>query len=230
MFDLQEIDSHQKQRLIDFISENNLDYKVIDNGISRFHIVSHDDMKFSFYIHENRFIVVKYNPFTEKFEYLNFTTLPQVLEQLSFHDNSITKNYWVLTLNSAEINFDKENYKDNWFEDFAKDENWTCEEDNLGTYLVYNNTEYRPKIRPYYNTLHEVSTINKEEFTEVDSLNFQIHPISLKEGSETYLFKLRCNNDLRFTDWVNYIVSSKKGLNLLIQSHFTQFENFKISN
>ena len=42
------INTSDKERIISFIKENDLDYKVVDNGITRFHVVAEDGIKFQF--------------------------------------------------------------------------------------------------------------------------------------------------------------------------------------
>lgn len=232
-----EINQQEKNRLLEFINENDLDYTPIDNNISKFHIISHDGLKFFFYKYNEEYIITKYDPKKDivnkpssiAYEYSNYKTLPQVLEQLSFYDNSIHKTYWVLTIDSIQIEFikEKENYIDNWYQDFIKDEYWTLEDCETYKTIIYNNSNYNPVLRSPYNTLHEVSEINNISYNNLDRLYFEIHPISCLEKRESYLLKLLCN-DNTFKEYFNYKVSSKKGLKLLIDDIFESLKIFKV--
>lgn len=61
-------------------------------------------------------------------------------------------------------------------------------------------------------------------YTKVDKLYFEIHPISCQPGNESYLVKLLCNNEEVLKEFINYIVSRKKGLKLLIKTIFDEIK------
>ena len=44
-----EIGKEDKDKIIQFIAENDLDYTLMDNGITRFHVMAFDGIKFFFY-------------------------------------------------------------------------------------------------------------------------------------------------------------------------------------
>lgn len=223
---MQEIDKNDKERLISFIETNDLDYSVSNSEIFKFSVTSADNMKFIFYKTDEKYVVVKYNKDKDNdtnsmdipYEYYDFNNISQVLEQLSLYDNQIPKQYWGYC-NSIDFNFIKEKYNDNWADEFIS-ENWILEfsEDYKYNYLVYENSKYKPKLISPYNTLHEVSTINTKEFTTVDKLYFEIHPESCINKSESYILKLLCNNESVLKEYINYRVSTKKGLKILIES------------
>ena len=222
------IDENDKNRICQFIHYNDLDYTIIDDEILKFRIISNDNISFSFYKYDESYIVVKYDkskdvvndPTSQAYQYFNFKTISQLLEQLKYYDENLPKKYWEVTTNSAEIGFDKSSYKEDWFEEFSKDvEYTTIEDDDSGyKYLTYNNPKKSPKMKSPYNTLHQVSDINYEEdsYIKVSKLYFEIHPISCQEGNEKYLLKLLSNNEEVLKEFINYIVTKKKGLNNLI--------------
>ena len=230
------INNNDKLRIINFIKENDLDLTPIDGGIIRFHVKSLDNMIFYFYTYENKFIIVKYDPTRDKdnpgsqaYEYYYYDTLAQVLEAIKFYDDSLYKKWWTETTNSAEIGFNKDSYKDDWFSEFQTDNSWDVEDSDTYKYLIYNNSSYKPKLKSPFNTLHEVSPLNMEpSYNVVNSLNFEIHPISCLDGAESYLLKLLINNEEIFKEYVNYIVTKKKGLKLLLGEIFKSMEQFKI--
>lgn len=225
------INTSDKERIISFIKENDLDYKVVDNGITRFHVVAEDGMKFQFQNHNENWILIKYDPRKDEqkqvpFDYFNYKTLPQVLEQLSYHDKSITKTYWDIILDSIQIGFDKENYNENWFDGIIN-EDWEVEDCGSYKTISYVNDSYKPELKSPFNTLHEVSTINDIQFTKVEKLSIEIHPISCLEGNESYLLKLLCNNEEVFKEYINYRVYKKKGIKMLLEQIFSEMERFK---
>jgi hypothetical protein len=229
-----DINDGDKVRIINFIKENDLDLTPVDGGIIRFHIKSLDNMIFYFYTYDSKYILVKYdpskdkgNPGSQSYEYYYYDTLSQVLEAIKFYDDSLYKKWWQETTNSAEIGFDKNSYKDDWFLEFKGDNNWKVEDSDCYKYLTFNDPSYKPKLKSPFNTLHEVSPINSEpQYCEVNSLNFEIHPISCLDGAESYLLKLLINNEEIFKEYVNYIVTKKKGLKLLLGEIFKSMEQF----
>lgn len=163
------------------------------------------------------------------YEYFNYKTLLQVLEQLKYYDDGLHKSYWHPTMNSTEIGFDKESYRDNWFEDFKREAEYSMvHNDDFGyQYLVYDNPKHSPSIKSPYNTLSEVSPFNYEQdsYIKVSKLYFEIHPISCQDGNETYLFKLLANNEEVLKEFINYIVKTKKGLRMLIEEIFKSIKS-----
>jgi hypothetical protein len=226
------INSNDKKRIIDFINHNKLDYILVDNNISKFHIISHDNIKFFFYTYNDEYVVVKYDPNKDKdnqpgsmpYEYFNFKTLLQVLEQLKYYDDGLHKSYWYSTTNSAEIGFDKNSYKEDWYEDFKREVDYSMlQDDDFGyQYLVYDNPNYSLNIKSPYNTLSQVSPLNYEQeaYIKVNKLYFEIHPISCQDGNESYLLKLLANNEEVLKEFINYIVTKKRGLKILIEEIF----------
>lgn len=226
------INDNDKQRIIDFINHNELDYILVDDNISKFHIIAYDNIKFFFYTYNDEYVVVKYDsekdrddqPGSVPYEYFNFKTLSQALEQLKYYDDGLHKSYWYPTTNSVEIGFDKNSYKDDWFEDFKREAEYSMvQNDDFGyQYLIYDNPNYAPNIKSPYNTLSEVSPLNQEDeaYIKVNKLYFEIHPISCQDGNESYLLKLLANNEEVLKEFINYIVTKKKGLKMLIEEIF----------
>ena len=228
-----ELSKSDINRISTFILDNELDYDIIDNGIIRYHIKSYDNMVFYFYNYNDNFVVVKYDktkddkPGQQPYEYFQFKNLQQVLEQLKIYDDNTYKQWWYPTLNSAEIGFDSNSYNDDWVNDFKEDtDHWNINSDDNYKYLTYNNPNISPNIKSPFNTLHEVSPINNIQFTKVNKLYFEIHPISCQPGNESYLLKLLCNNEEVLKEFINYIVVKKKGLSLLIKNIFDSINNF----
>lgn len=218
-------------RINDFITSNELDYQINDNGIIRYHIVAYDDMVFYFYNYNDDYVITKYDkskdgkPGQIPYEHFQFKNLQQVLEQLKIYDENIYKQWWYPTNNSAEIGFDSNSYTDEWINDFKEDtDHWNIDSDDKYKYLTYNNPDIKPSLKSPFNTLHEVSPINDIMYTKVDKLYFEIHPISCQPGNESYLVKLLCNNEEVLKEFINYIVSRKKGLKLLIKSIFDEIK------
>lgn len=226
-----QISKEDKNRLINFINENELDYNYIDNDISKFSIVSDDGIVFYLYNYNEGYVLVKYDKVKEmkrlvSYEYFNFNNMSQILEQLSLYDKSLIKNYWSPTANSIEVPFDKNSYIDEWYSDFISD-GYKIEEGNGYNYITYTNESYKPKLISPFNTLHEVSELNSKVLTDVDKLYFEIHPVSCKVKNESYFVKLLCNNEEIFKEYINFNVSKKKGLKLWIETLFNEIKNFK---
>jgi len=222
-----------KERIKQFIKDNDLDYNIVDEGITRYHIVAYDGIKFHFEMYNNNWVLVKYDPKkdniddpgSQPFEYLQFESLTQILEQLSHHDKSISKTYWNLIQDSMEIGV--YNYSDGWYNDLIKDDNWIVEDMDKYKILTYSNDNYKPELKSPFNTLHEISPINQLTYTKCEKLYFEIHPVNLLEGSETYLVKLLCNNDEIFKEYINYMTFKKKGLKMFLEMMFRDMERFK---
>lgn len=229
MIDLPQID---KNKIISFIKENDLDLIPVDSDIFKFHVQSDDKMKFFFYEYNNECVLVKYDVSEDKpggsaYEYYYYKTLPQLLEQLAAYDKSIPRAFWEFTSESIEIGFESHNYNNEWYVGII-DENWIIEDAGTYKYVTYTNTNYKPELKSPYNTLHEVSPINQISYTKVDKLNIEIHPVSCLEGRESYYLKLLCNNDEIFKEYINYRVIKKKGVKMLLESIFKSLEPFKI--
>ena len=118
-------------------------------------------------------------PGEQPFEYYQFNTFSEVLEQLKFYDTSLPKIYWQPILETIEIGFDKDNHIDNWYEPFIKDDFYKVEEDNQYKYFSYTNEGYKPELISPFNTLHEVSAFNDLQLEKVTKLYFEVHPISV---------------------------------------------------
>ncbi len=229
------ISNNDKEKLISFIKENELDYIISNNELFKFHTTSHDNMKFFFYIYEGNYIVVKYDKNKDMdsqagqmaYEYYTFQNFQQVLEQISFYDNNLSKTWFYPVTNSIEIGFDEDSYTDEWVNEMIKDEFYTTEDCNNYKCITYNNPNYKPELKSPFNTLHEVSTINDIQFTKIDKLYFEVHPISLQDGNESYLVKLACNNEEILKEYINYMVIRKKGLKIFMETMFNDFERFK---
>lgn len=225
-----EINKEEKDRLIYLIENNDLDYTISNSDIFKFSLLSSDNKKFFFYKVEEKYIVMKYdvnkdsdnNIMENAYEYFEFNNINQILEQLTLYDNSLEKNYWGYC-NSIDFNFNKDNYNNNWSDEFIKENYRIIESDHIKyNYLIYENNNIKPKLLSPYNILHEVSMINSKEYTLVDKLYFEIHPESCVNKSESYILKLLCNNDDILKEYINYRVKTKKGLKLLIESIFKQ--------
>lgn len=137
--------------------------------------------------------------------------------------------YWSPTTESVQIGFDDQNYQVDWYKQFQKDENWRVEEDGNCHILIYENSNYKPELISPFNRLHEVSPINSKQYTKVDKLYFEIHPVSLRQRNEAFYLKLVCNNDEKFKEYINYNISKKKGLRLFLEDLFLNMERFKLS-
>jgi hypothetical protein len=223
-----------KERIKQFIKDNDLDFNIVDESVSKYHIIAYDGIKFHFENHNNNWVLVKYDPKkddifnvgSQAFEYLQFKTLTQILEQLLYHDNSISKTYWNLINDSMEIGVS--NYSDGWYNNIIKDNNWLVEDMDTYKIITYTNNNYNPELKSPLNTIHEISPINELTYTKCDKLYFEIHPVNLLEGSETYLVKLLCNNDEIFKEYINYIIFKKKGLKMFLEVMFNDMVRFKV--
>jgi hypothetical protein len=229
------INEQNKQRLIEYIELNDLDYIPVDNGLTRFHILSEDKVTFTIYNSESQFLVSKYDgkkdngrPGEQPFEYYQFKTFSEVLEQLKFYDDNLYKVYWQPTLESIEIGFDKNNHIEDWYSKYIKDEFYAVEETLNYKYIVYENKNYSPELISPFNTLHEVSDFNSMELTKVDRLYFEIHPVSCAKKNESYYVKVQCNNEEVLKDYINYFVYKEKGLKMFIEGLFNDMSKFKM--
>ena len=223
-----------KERIKQFIKDNDLDYNIVDEGVSKFHIVAYDGITFHFETYNDNWILVKfdhkkndiYNIGSQPFEYFQFPNLTSILEQLSHHDKSISKTYWNLIQDSMEIGV--YNYSDGWYNDLIRGNNWLVEDMETYKIVTYTSEDYNPELKSPFNTIHEVSPINNLTYTKCEKLYFEIHPINLLEGNESYLIKLLCNNEQIFKEYINYVAFKKKGLKMFLEMMFKDMERFKI--
>ena len=231
---MNQLNNLNKKKLLAFIKENDLDYTLFDDNIGKFKIISYDNLEFHPYEFNEEYILVKYDKEKDKpgnssssvYDYFNFKSIPSLLEALKAHDDSLHKIWYYPILNSAEIGFDKSSYNENWYVDLIN-EHYSIKSDNHSNYVVYDNNDYKPVIKSPYYTLHEVSDINDEYISTVNSLNFEIHPISCQEGNESYLFKLRYNNEEVLTEYINWMIVRKKGLKIFLKDLFESMQPFK---
>ena len=229
------INEQNKQRLIEYIELNDLDYVPVDNGLTRFHILSEDKVTFTIYNNGDQFMISKYDgkkdtgkPGEQPFEYYQFKTFSEVLEQLKFYDDNLYKVYWQPTLESIEIGFDESNHIEDWYSKYITDEHYTVEETFKYKYIVYENKGYSPELISPFNTLHQVSDFNEMELTKVDRLYFEIHPVSCVKKNESYYVKVQCNNEEVLKDYINYFVYKEKGLKMFIEGLFNDMSKFKM--
>lgn len=198
--------------IVNFIDLNEMDMIPINNGIVKFNVKSFDDMIFTFFEYNSEYILVKYDkskdlPGGTPYEYYNYKSLPLMLEQLKLYDDSISKTFWTITNDSIQIGFIKESYVDNWVDEFVGIDKYKIESTEQYRYIVFEDKNLSPKLK---------STFNDYGYTEVNKLNFEIHPISVIKNNESYLLKLLINNEPVLKEYVNYIVKRRKGLKLLI--------------
>ena len=225
-----------KNKVVEFINNNDLDYNIVDNQISKFSISAYDKMVFYIYEHEEKLILVKYdkdkddinNPASMAYEYFYFNDLNKLLESLMIYDKSITKRYWDFIANDINMGVNKQTYIDNWYEDIIN-ENFKLEDLDEYRFVYYESSEYNPSIKSPYNTIHEVSPLNPTPtYNTINKLYFEIHPICCENKSEKYVLKLLCNNDEVFKEYINYFVQTKKGIKMLIENIFNEMGKFKI--
>ena len=210
-----------KNRIIEFIKENELDYRISNGPIFRFHILADDDSVFYINKYNEQYLIIKSDKEKTFFKYYGFQTLSQVMEQLSFYDNSLPKVWWYPIKSTVDIGFEKEGYTEEWLNDFCINENWSNKDWNEQyKYAVFLKKENIKVISPY-NTLHEVSLFNTYSPADMDKLYFEIHPICVMEGTESYLVKILINNEEIMKEYINYVVRRKKGLRLFLENLFT---------
>lgn len=162
---MEHINETDKNRLLQFINENELDYSAVDNSLFKFNLIAYDKQAFQFYTFENQHIIVKYDktkdkPGTIPYEYYYFQNMQQVLEQLKLYDNSIPKTWWYPIIDTTDLGLDKFNYNENWFSEFLRDDNYLTEQVDYYCVITYQNDEYKPELHSPFNTLHEVSLFN----------------------------------------------------------------------
>ncbi len=222
-------------RILDFIKESDLDYEYVDNGVFRPFLMAYDSMKIHLHANEGSYWMSIYDKSKDKpgsvpYEWIRFGTLMQLMEALKHRDEGIYKQYWELTGNSMEVPFEKEGYREDWHEEFTDSEHYTTEEDSLCRYLVFESDEWEPEIMSPWNTVGQDSLggfLHESKPTRLSKLRFEIHPIGTREGRETYLAKIRCNEDDMFPEHVCYKVIGKKGLKKFKESLFAEMDKFR---
>lgn len=207
------ISESEIKRIIDYIELNELDMDPINNGIVKFSIKSFDDNIFTFFNYNENYILCKYDPKMDipgevPYQYYQYKSLPLLMEELKVYDESINKTFWTIDNDSIQIGFIKENYDDKWVEEFVQIDNYKIEENEQYKYIIYEDKNLSPKLKSPYNDYG---------YNEVNKLYFEIHPISTIKRNESYLLKLLINNETVLKEYVNYKVSRKKGLKLLIK-------------
>lgn len=217
------------EQTIDFINQNELDYIIINNGISRFQLFATDGCIFQFIINDGKLYISKTHKDKkpsdpDQFEYTPFDSLNKALKFLAEYDNSIVKTYWRVVYNITEYVCKKENYVDDWFKFIPMDMNYSVNNVDSGyeegfKYLIYRNDEYKPKLSTPQNQLSVLNTLNE--------LYFEIHPLVCTKGSESYIFRLDCNGDDRFKEFVNYVIDTQKGMKLFLETLFNDVKQFK---
>lgn len=229
---MENISDIDKKRLLDFITENDLDYTPIENAIFKFKLQAYDDMIFKFYTFENKYVILSYDS-KKDFEgsdpnnYSQFVNMQQVLEQLKVYDNSIHKTWWSPVADTIELGVNMNGYNEDWYSDFLKDD-YITEKENDYSIMIYSDDSYKPVLYSPFNTLHEVSLFNTETGTKLEKLYFEIHPINCSENNESYLFKIAFNDEPVLKEWINYKIYRKKGLKIFLEALFNEMEKYKI--
>ena len=226
------ISEADQKRIKDFINQNGLSYIINEEGIFRFFVSSLDGLMIQFYKYNEQYVMVTTNmnnkdPLKPKqFNYLNCKNMQQVLEQLAFHDKNMQKSirWWDILdgigrPSSVNIGFIKEDYTDDWANDFMKNSNWQLKDDEQYKYLTFEKKINIRVISPH-NTLHEVSLFNTYSPEELDKLYFEIHPICVQENKESYYIKILINKEEIMKEWIKYRVYHKKGLKLFLEELF----------
>lgn len=232
---MNELERIEKDKISSFIESNDLDYTVMDSDVFVFSLLSMDNMQFKIYKQEESYLLMKCdlekirqynegNVMLEPYSYFNFNNLSQMLEQIKLYDDNIPKSWWSPV--ADVMNYGIKHYTESWYEEFVKD-GFIIEKHGQYEFLSFTSKEYKPELKSPFNTLHEVSELNKLEYTSLDELHIEIQPISCVDRNESYLFKIQCNSDQVFKEYINYVVSRKKGLRILIKETFTIMEKFK---
>jgi len=231
---MQIISSEYKKRLNQFIIDNDLDYDYVETVLHE-QLISYDKQCFRLYEYNNEFVLVKYNPLVDHtapgaqtHNYLSFKTFTQLLEHLANYDRSLYKQYWYIAKDVSEIGNDTNSYLEDWYNDFKKNDNYKIDDSYSYNTLIFEDESYKPELKSPHNTIHMVSEMHPLQYTKVESLYFEVHPISCSPKRESYLLKLKCNNDEIFKEYINYVVTSKKGLRLLIETIFNTLSVYKV--
>lgn len=226
---MENLSDKEIEQIIDFINQNELDYIVINNGISPFQLFASDGSIFKFLLNDGELYLSKTHKNRNEsdpnqFEYIPFKSLNKALKYLSEYDNSIVKTYWRVVDNITEFVCKKEKYDDEWFKFISLDMNYNISTIKDGyeegfKYLVYRNDEYKPKLATPQNQLNSLNTLNE--------LYFEIYPFVCTPGKESYILRLDCNGDDKFKEFVNYVIDTKKGMKLFIEILFNELKQFK---
>lgn len=235
---MENISDIDKKRLLDFITENDLDYTPIDNGIFKFKLQSYDDITFQFFTLENKYIIMTYDVKKDldtsngkvidvPNRYYQYENMQQVLEQLRVYDENIAKTWWMPIADTIELGVNMNAYNEEWYSDFLKD-HYITESENDYSIMIYNDDSYKPILYSPFNTLHEVSLFNVETGTQLEKLYFEIHPINCSERNESYLFKIAFNDEPVLKEWINYKIYRKKGLKIFLEALFNEMEKYKV--
>jgi hypothetical protein len=233
------ITESEKQRIFQFVDELELDYDIIDNGITKPALEAADGVRFHFHKNGDEYVIAKYDKEKDRpgtsgaYQFYQFKSLQQIMEQLKIYDEAIPKTYWAPTANSIDFPFDKDSYEESWHEWIEKDESYSIEEDAHCQYLSYSNDGYSPEIKSPFNTVGEDawgSILHESNPTKVERLHFEIYPLCGRPKRERYMVKILCNNEEVLKEYVTYTAYRKKGLRLLLQSIFSEAEKFKKKN
>ena len=220
----------EKQRIIQFIEFNDLEFDIINFNVLKFRI-KYENIEFQFYKFNDKYVVVKYDSKKDElgrselqaYEYFHYDNILQILDQLKNFSDVIPKFYYSPIMDTSQQVFTG-SYVDDWYKDFFKEPEYTSVKNyqDMYDYLVYDNPNITPYIKSPWNTLSDVSSLYSQEsqFICVHKLYYEIHPISLISRKETYLFRLLSNNDDKFTEYINYTVNKKIGLEKLISDIF----------
>lgn len=218
MFNELKIKDSDKKRIIEYIKENELDYKTSDGPIFRFHLISEDDYIFQICEHNDEYVVIKSDKKHSKFEYYYYKNLQQVMEQLAFYDNNLTKIWWHLLdgirrPSSINIPFIKEGYSEDWLKDFPINKNWQYSETEQYKFLVFEKKTHIKIISPH-------DKYGEYPPYDLYKLYMEVHPISVKEGDESFFVKILINNEEIMKEYINYRVYRKKGLKEFFKHFF----------
>ena len=215
------INESDKKRIVDYIKENELNYIISEeNDIFRFFITAQDKAFFQFLKYNEQYVVAKTMAICGQaptFQYFYFKNLQQVIEQLSLYDNNIPKVWWELLdgrgrNSTVDIVFVKENYTDDWSKEFLKND-WSQINEQEYKCLVY-----EKKVNIRIKSPHD--KYDDYPGYDLQKLYMEIHPICVKEGSESYLVKILINNEEVLKEYLNYRVIRKKGLKLFLNEFF----------
>lgn len=232
------ISESEKQRIFQFVDELELDYDIIDNGIAKPALEAADGMRFHFHKNGDEYVVAKYDKSKDRegtsgaYQFYQFKSIQQIMEQLKIYDEAIPKTYWTPTANSIDFPFDKDSYSEDWHSWIDKDPSWKIEEDAHCKYLSYESDEYQPEIKSPFNTVGDDAwggMLHESRPTKVEKLSFEIYPLCGRPKRESYMVRLLCNNEEVLKEYVTYIAYRKKGLRLLMESIFSEAKKFKKS-
>lgn len=226
---MENLSEKEIEQIIDFINQNELDYIVINNGISPFQLFASDGFIFKFLLNDGKLYLLSTHKDKDKgdpnqFEYTPMESLNKALKYLAEYDNSIVKKYWHVVDNITEYVCKKESYDEDWYKFIPLDLNYSIHTIKSGyeegyKYLVYKNDEYKPVLATPQNQLNTLNTLNE--------LYFEIYPFICSPGKESYIFRLDCNGDNKFKEFVNYVIDTKKGMKLFLETLFNDVKPFK---